>query len=173
VLLLCAFSFTALYSFRALFRVFHGKAPAGKTPKESPPAMLVPILVLAVSVLVAWAILQAQPLLSSTNWIPEASTLGASLAVLGLFGAAAYYFFLSNYQRTAGIVAASPSLRGVRSFLHDGLWFDRLYNAAVSGIVGSLSAAAARIQTGLLRVNMGLILLAAVAFFFLFAIGVL
>ena len=173
VLLLCAFSFTALYSFRVLLRVFHGKAPTGKTPKESSPAMLVPILVLAVSVLVAWAILQAQPLLSATNWVPEPPTLAASLAVLGLFGAAAYYFFLSNYQRTASTVSASPSLRGVRSFLHDGLWFDRLYNAAVSGIVGSLSAAAARIQTGLLRVNIGLILLAAIAFFFLFALGVL
>ncbi len=172
-LLLCAFSFTTLYSFRAVFRVFHGKAPEGKTPMESPPSMLVPIGTLTVSVLVAWWILQAQPLLSSTNWVPEASTLAASLVVLGAFAGVAYYFFLSNYRRTAGMFAAGGGLAGLRSFVHDGLWFDRLYNAAASGVVGTLSAASARIQTGLMRVNMALIVATAAAFFLLFAIGVL
>ena len=173
VLLLCAFSFTTLYSFRAVFRVFHGKAPEGKTPRESPPSMLVPIVVLTVSVLAAWVILQAQPLLSSTSWVPESSALASSLVVLGLFAGAAYYFFLRNYQRTVSMVSGSGALAGMRSFLHDGMWFDRAYGALVSGIVVPLSAAAARLQTGLIRANVSLILLAAGAFFLLFAIGVL
>ncbi len=172
-LLLFAFSFTTLYSFRAVFRVFHGKAPEGKTPKESPPSMLVPIGTLTVSVLVAWWILQAQPLLSSTNWVPETSTLAASLVVLGVFAGVAYYFFLSNYRRTVGMFAVGGTLASLRSFVHDGLWFDRLYNAVVSGVVGTLSTASARIQTGLMRVNMALILAAAAVFFLLFAVGVL
>lgn len=173
LLLLSAFAFTTLYSFRVLFRVFHGKAPAGKTPKESPLSMLLPIAVLTVSVLAAWAILQVQPLLSPTNWVPEASTVAASLVILGGFAGVAYYFFLSDYQRTLNMVRASGALRGARDLLHDGLWFDRFYGAVYSGLLRPLSAAAARIQTGLIRVNTGFILLAAGAFFLLFAVGVL
>jgi NADH-quinone oxidoreductase subunit L len=173
VLLLCAFSFTTLYSFRALFRVFHGKSPEGKTPKESPPSMLTPILALTGSVLVAWVILQGQPLLSSTNWTPEPSALACSLVILGLFAGAAYYFFLRNYQATANMVRSSGVLVGVRSFLHDGMRFDEVYGALVSSIFVPLSGAAARIQTGLIRANMALLLLAAGALFLLFALGVL
>jgi hypothetical protein len=135
--------------------------------------MLVPIGVLTVSVLAAWAILEVQPLLSSTNWVPEVSALASSLVVLGVCAGMAYYFFLMNYQRTLSMVRASGALSGARNFLHDGLWFDRLYGAAYSGVLRPLSAAAARIQTGLARANMALVLLAAGVFFLLFAVGVL
>ncbi len=172
-LVLGVFAFTALYSFRALFRVFHGKAGNEKVPKESPPSMVVPILTLAVSVLAAWAILQAQPLLSSTSWVPGVDTLAGSLAVLGICGAIAYFLFLPNYQRLLATVQSNSTLTGFRGLLHDGFWFDRLYVWIYTGIMRPLSTAASYIQTGLVEANMALVLLAAGALFILFAIGVL
>ena len=173
VLVLSAFAFTAVYSFRALFRVFHGRAGSGRVPKESPPTMLVPILALAVSVLAGWGVLQAQPLLSSTSWTPGLETLAGSLAVLGACAALSYFVFLPNYQRMLGMVQSSRGLSGLRALLHDGLWFDRLYVWLYTGVLRPLSAAATYIQTGLVEANMGLVLLATGALFILFAMGVL
>jgi NADH-quinone oxidoreductase subunit L len=173
VLLLLVFAFTALYSFRALLRVFHGKANWSKTPRESPPTMLVPILVLAVSVLTAWIILQAQPLLSSTSWTPEVSTLTASLTVLGICAALAYVVFIPNYQKVLGLIQSNGGLVGLRSLLHDGFWFDRLYALVYSGVLRPISIAVSYIQTGLVEANMGLVLLTASVLFALFALGVL
>ena len=173
LLVLVAFAFTALYSFRALFRVFHGKAGWTKAPKESPPTMLIPILTLAASVLVAWTVLQAQPLLASTSWAPEASTLGASLAVLGLCAALAYVVFLPYYQRVVAAVQSRGALMSLRSFLHDGLGFDWLYAWIYSGIFRPVSSAVSYVQTGQIQANMGLLLVAAGAVFALFALGVL
>jgi NADH-quinone oxidoreductase subunit L len=173
VLVVFVFAFTALYSFRALFRVFHGRAGWTKAPKESPPTMLVPILVLAVSVLAAWAVLQAQPLLSSTSWTPGASTLVTSLAVLGLCAAVAYFVFIPNYQKVLGAVQSRSGLLGLRNFLHDGLGFDRLYQGIYTAVMRPLSTAVSYVQTGLIEANMALLLLAAAVLFALFAMGVL
>jgi NADH-quinone oxidoreductase subunit L len=173
VLVSCVFALTALYSFRALFRVFHGKPGWTKAPKESPPTMVVPILALALSVLIAWAILQAQPLLSSVSWVPSAATLGTSLTVLGLCAALAYFAFLPDYQKVLGVVQSSRGLLALRGFLHEGLGFDRLYKWVYSGVLRPLGVAVSYIQTGLIRVNMALLLLAAVVLFVLFAMGVL
>jgi NADH-quinone oxidoreductase subunit L len=172
-LVLCVFAFTALYSFRALFRVFHGGAGWTKTPKESPPTMLVPILALAISVLTAWALLQAQPLLASTSWAPGASTLGASLTVLVFCAALAYFVFLPNYQKVLGMIQSNSGLLGLRNLLHDGLLFDRFYVWIYGGILRPISTAISYIQTGLVEANMGLLLLAAGILFALFAVGVL
>ncbi len=173
VLVVSVFAFTALYSFRALFRVFHGKAGWTKAPRESPPTMVVPILALAISVLAAWAVLQAQPLLSSTSWVPDASTLGTSLAVLGLCAGLAYLVFLPNYQKVLAAVQSSRGLLGLRGFIHEGLGFDRLYLWIYTGVMRPLSTAVSYIQTGLIEANMALLLLAAAFLFALFAVGVL
>jgi len=173
ILVVFVFAFTALYSFRALFRVFHGRVGWTKAPKESPPTMVIPILVLAVSVLAAWVILQAQPLLSSTSWAPGASTLGTSLAVLGLCAAVAYFAFVPNYQKVLGAVQSSRGLLGLRNFLHEGLGFDRLYQWIYTGVMSPLSTAVSYLQTGLIEANMALLLLAAAVLFALFAVGVL
>jgi len=173
ILVVFVFTFTALYSFRALFRVFHGRVGWTKAPKESPPTMVIPILVLAVSVLAAWAILQAQPLLSSTSWAPGASTLGTSLAVLGLCAAVAYFAFIPNYQKVLGAIQSRSGLLSLRSFLHEGLGFDRLYQWIYTGLMRPLSTAVSYVQTGLIEANMALLLLAAAVLFALFAIGVL
>jgi len=172
-LVMCAFVMTALYSFRALLRTFHGKPAWKEAPKESPPTMLVPIIVLAVSVLTAWVVLQAQPLLSSYSWVPDATTLGASLSILALCAALAYVAFIPNYQKVVGVIQSSKGLLGLRSFLHDGLGFDRLYQWVYNGIMRPLSIAVSYIQTGLIRANMALLLLPVAVLFFLFAVGVL
>lgn len=173
ILVLCVFALTTLYSFRALLRVFHGKPAWTTAPRESPPTMVVPILILAFSVLTAWAILQAQPLLSNLSWIPDATTLGASLSVLVLCAALAYFVFISNYQKVLGAVQSRRLLLGLRDYLHEGLGFDMLYQWVYTGIMRPLSAAVSHLQTGLIRVNMGLLLLAAAVLFVLFAVGVL
>jgi NADH-quinone oxidoreductase subunit L len=173
LLVVLAFALTALYSFRALFRVFHGKAAWTTAPKESPPTMVGPILVLAFSVLAAWAILQATPLLSSVSWLPSATTLGTSLSVLALCAALDYVVFIPNYQKVLAAVQSSRALLGLRDYLHEGIGFDMLYQWIYSGIMRPLSVAVSYIQTGLIRVNMGLLLLAAALLFVLFAVGVL
>ena len=173
VLMLSVFAFTALYSFRALIRVFHGKLVQAKAPKESPPTMLVPILVLAVSVLAAWAILQVQPLLSSTSWTPGASTLAGSLSVLGLSAVLAYSLFIPNYQRLLAVVQSNSAIAKLQSLLHEGFWFDRFYAWVYSGVLRPISWAVSCLQTGLIEDNMALLLLATGAVFTLFALGVL
>jgi NADH-quinone oxidoreductase subunit L len=173
VLVLCVFSLTALYSFRALFRVFHGKPGWTKTPKESPPTMVVPILILAVSVLFGWVVLQEQPLLSSVSWVPDATTFGASLTVLGLCAALAYFAFLPDYQRVLAVIQSNRGLLGLRDYLHEGLGFDLLYAWIYSGIMRPLSILVSYVQTGLIRVNMALLLFATAVIFLLFAMGVL
>jgi NADH-quinone oxidoreductase subunit L len=173
ILILSVFAFTALYSFRALFRVFHGKAGQVKIPKESPPTMLVPILVLAVAVLTAWVVLEAQPLLSATSWAPGVSTLVGSLTVLGVCAALAYALFLPNYQKLLGFVQSSRGITGFQSLLHDGFWFDRFYAWVYSGVLRPISTAVSYLQTGLVEANMALVLLAVGVFFALFAMGVI
>jgi len=172
-LLLCSFALTALYSFRGLIRVFHGQHKVAKTPAESPPTMVVPILVLAAAVVVGWAILQPQPLLSAVSWTPEVSTLLASLAVLALCAGVAYFSFQSSYQKLLGTVQSSHGLTGLRSLLHDGFLFDRFYVWLYNGILRPISTAVSYIQTGLIEVNMDLLLLAVGVLFALFAVGVL
>lgn len=173
ILVLCAFVLTTLYSFRALFRTFHGKPAWTTTPKESPPTMLVPILVLAASVLAAWAVLQAQPLLSGVSWMPDATTLGTSLSVLALCAALAYFVFIPNYQKVLAAVQSSRVPLALREYLHEGLGFDMLYQWVYSGIMRPLSTAVSYIQSGLIRANMALLLFAAALLFVLFAVGVL
>ena len=171
--LLCAFALTTLYSFRVLFRVFHGKPAEGKTPSESPPSMLFPIAVLSVAVLTAWAIIQSAPLLSSVSWVPGVSTLASSLIVLGSCAGIAYFVFLPNYQKTRSLIASSSILRGAVNVLHDGIWFDLVYNGIYSAVLRPIAGAVSRIQTGFIRANMALVLLVAGTLFILFAIGVL
>jgi len=172
-LVLCVFAMTALYSFRALFRVFHGKPAWATAPKESPPTMVVPILILAISVLTAWVVLQAQPLLSSYSWLPDATTLGSSLSVLGLCAVLAYVVFIPDYKRVLGVIQSNRGLLGLRDFLHSGLGFDLLYQWVYDGIMRPLSIAVSYIQSGLIRANMALLLFPVVVIFVLFAIGVL
>ena len=170
---LCAFTLTALYSFRVLFRVFHGKAAPSKQPVESPQSMLLPIGVLVLSVLVGWALIQAQPLLSAESWIPGVPTLAGSLLILGGSAALGYLAFLSRYQKTIALVQSSRTLTRTRNLLHDGIGFDKFYRFIYDGILRPISTAVSYLQSGLIETNMALVLLLAGTIFVLFALGVL
>ncbi len=172
--LVLVFTATALYSFRALFKVFFGPSKVQQTVSEAPPTMLVPILALSASVLLAWGVLYPQglyPILSLG--LPDAATLATSVAILAV-GVGAVYLAFSLYSlRTKALFEANGSLRSLRSYMLQGLGFDRLYSGIYSGIVGPLARAASYMQTGLLEANTALILLTVAALFMLFAVGVL
>jgi NADH-quinone oxidoreductase subunit L len=169
-----AFALTALYSFRALFRVFHGASRFEGEPKESPPSMVVPILVLLVSLLVGWFVLNTQTLLSFASFAsPSLNTVALSLSVLALASLTAYGVALRYRDQSVALLNSSGALRGLRSFLFNGFMFDALYGAFISRVVRPLSRATAAIQTGLVEVNTSLVLLVVVAIFFLYAVGVL
>jgi NADH-quinone oxidoreductase subunit L len=171
---LAAFAFTALYSFRALFRVFHGPPRFQGEAKESPPSMVVPILVLLVSLLTGWIVLNTQTLLSFANFAsPSLNTVALSLTVLALASFTAYGVALRYRDQSVALLNSSGALRGLRSFLFNGFMFDALYGAFIARVVRPLSRAAAAIQTGLVEVNTSLLLLVVVAVFVLYAVGVL
>jgi NADH-quinone oxidoreductase subunit L len=172
-LLLVAFALTSLYGFRVLFRVFHGRAAVGRILSEPPLSMLAPIGALSVSVLTAWYVIQAQPLLSAQSWLPGASELASSLSVFVGCLAVAYVVYLARYREAAVTVSSSRTLTSLRDLLHDGLWFDRAYGMLYDGAVRPLASAVSRLQTGLVEANTALLLLAVGALFVLFALGVL
>jgi NADH-quinone oxidoreductase subunit L len=173
LLLLAAFGLTALYSFRALFRIFHGGPSPARTPAESGPSMLFPIAVLSVTILTAWVFLQAQPLLAGTSWAPQPATLAASLAILGACAGGTYYLFDRDYRRTVGAIQSRGTLKALQGLLHDGIWFDHAYHFVYDDLIGPLSSAFTSIQTGLIGANMALMLFSAAAVLVLFALGVL
>ncbi|MDG7011092.1 MAG: NADH-quinone oxidoreductase subunit L [Nitrososphaerota archaeon] len=174
LVLLAAFALTSLYGFRLLFRVFHGHpGEAVKSPSEPPLSMLVPIGALSVSILVAWYLIQAQPLLSSESWLPGPYALASSLSVIGASLAVAYFVYLSGYQRSAALIRSSRGLTSLRDLFHDGFGFDKVYGKAYDGALGPLASAVSRLQTGLVEANTALLLLAVGVLFVLFAVGVL
>jgi NADH-quinone oxidoreductase subunit L len=171
---IAAFALTALYSFRALFRVFHGSPRYEGEAKESPPSMVVPMVVLIVSLLVGWAVLNTQTLLSFASFAsPGLDTVALSLTVLALGSLTAYGVTLRYRDRSVALLNSSPALTGLRTFLFNGFMFDALYGAFIGRVVRPLSRAAAAIQTGLVEVNTSLLLLVVVLIFVLYAVGVL
>ena len=174
IALVLAFTATVMYSFRALVKVFFGEPKGSRTPSESPLVMLGPILVLSVSVVLAWGVLYPQTLYPiSSLGLPDLSTIATSLSVLAVSIVVVYLAFSLYAQRTRQIVETSKGLSSLRSFLLEGLGFDRLYNGIYRGIIGPLARAAGAIQSGLLEANTGLILLLVSIVFVLFAMGVL
>jgi NADH-quinone oxidoreductase subunit L len=171
---LLAFTATALYSFRALVKVFFGQPKGEKKAVESPAVMLGPILALSVSVVLAWAVLYPQTLYPiATLGLPDAATLTASLTVLVVSIAIIYLAYSAYAQRTSRLIESSKGLESLRRFLLEGLGFDRLYSWIYRGIVGPLARAASSIQSGLLEANVALVLLTVVVVLVLFALGVL
>jgi NADH-quinone oxidoreductase subunit L len=174
IALVLAFTATVMYSFRALVKVFFGEPKGSRTPSESPLVMLGPILALSVSVVLAWGVLYPQTLYPiSSLGLPDLSTTATSLSVLAVSVVVVYLAFSLYAQRTRQIVETSKELSSLRSFLLEGLGFDRLYNGIYRGIIGPLARAVGAIQSGLLEANTGLILLLVSIVFVLFAMGVL
>jgi NADH-quinone oxidoreductase subunit L len=164
---------TAAYSFRALIKVFHGKSSGRESVKESGASMVVPVLVLAVAVTVAWLVLDAQSFVGFGSLaFPSATTVVMSIGVLTLGALASYVAFYARTSATKRLVGSSLALTRVRNALLEGLGFDRLYNYVYSRVFKGLGALASRLQTGLLGWDAALILAALVALSLLVAGGV-
>ena len=174
VALVLAFTATGLYSFRALVKVFFGQQRNKETAKESPAIMVVPIMLLSVSVVLAWAVLYPQTIYPiAALGLPDLSTLSTSLAVFAASLVAVYLAFGVYAQRTKQLAETSAGMRSMKKALLDGLGFDRLYSGIYRAVSGPIARTAAALQTGLLETNVALILLAVAAAFLLFATGVL
>jgi len=172
--LVLAFTATGLYSFRALVKVFFGPSKAKETPKESPAVMLVPILVLSVSVVLAWAVLYQQAIYPIASLgLPDATTLATSLSVFAASLIVVYLAFSVYAERTKRLAETSAGVKSLKGALLEGLGFDRLYSGIYRAVSGPLARAVSSIQTGLLETNTALILLAVAVMFVLFAVGVL
>jgi NADH-quinone oxidoreductase subunit L len=162
---------TAAYGLRAVFKVFHGAPAKPELPSESPPSMVVPMVVLCVGVVVGWFVLAAQSFVPTGGVeLPAAPTLITSLFALTL-GAGAAYSAFSRREAVALFFQKSGSLSALRSFLLEGRGVDRLYGFLAGRVVMGLAGLAGKLQTGLLSANVALLLLAALVMLLLVAGG--
>jgi NADH-quinone oxidoreductase subunit L len=164
---------TALYSFRALLKVFHGPASHAGAAHEAPASMLVAILVLATSVGVGWLAMNTQDLVgmkSLTTVDPAALALSTAALALGL--AVSVTAFSTKRSQTAALFQRSASLRSARETLLVGLGFDQLYRAIYEFAILPLGRLTSRLQTGRLGSDVSLMLLLLVALLVLAVVGV-
>ncbi|XWN28894.1 MAG: NADH-quinone oxidoreductase subunit L [Devosia sp.] len=148
VLLVAAAALTAFYSWRAVFMTFHGptRAPADtfKHAHESPPSMLIPLMVLSIGALVAGAVFYPQfagkayeafwngalytgadnHVLHDFHGVPEWVVLSPAIAMaVGLVVAVLMYLVFPSSPKAA--VAAMPRLH---KFFLNKWYFDELYD---------------------------------------------
>jgi NADH-quinone oxidoreductase subunit L len=173
MVVLGVFSLTALYGFRALCLVFHGRPRSAVSTKDPPPSMLAPILTLGLMLATAWTVLQVQPLVSFGSFGVEPLLLSASLIVLASSAGAAYLVELPRHEAAVQYLLSRKALRALRRSFFEGFWFDRLYSSVYADVVSPLSKAASRLQTGLLRANVAMAVLLVGVLFVLYASGVL
>jgi NADH-quinone oxidoreductase subunit L len=168
------FALTTLYSFRAVFRVFHGPRMAGPEPREPSASMTGPMVALAAALLTGWALFQSQGLVPFTAfWAVEPFGLMASLATLAACSAGSYLACDTYRDEAIDVLRGSRILRASREALFNGFWFDSLYEAVSGTVTGRLARLAAAVQTGSLSWNLWLLLGLVGAVFGLFATGVL
>jgi NADH-quinone oxidoreductase subunit L len=172
-LLLVAFALTSLYSFRALFRVFHGEKRSERGASEPPRSMLLPIFALSVSVVAAWALLQSQSLVNLSAFSSPGLDSLATLAVLAASGITAYAITLRYRPQAVGLLLSRRALGAMRGALYQGLGFDRLYASVYDLVLSPLSRAASLVQTERMRANVGIATLVVVLVFVLYAAGAL
>jgi len=150
---------TSFYSFRALFKTFHGPDREWKTTvKESGATMVIPMMVLVVLVIVAWIGLGGQTfLVPSLSETPSILTSITTVAVVLLGLGICYYAFQARVADVGRLMQSSTFLRGTRDVLLDGIWFDRFYSWAVRSTAGPLTSLAGAVQSGDLRKNVALL----------------
>ena len=159
ILILVSTVLTAIYGFRALFKVFYGHSKLQKLPSESPAIMVGPILFLSASVLVGWIFFDYQqilpfPVLQSIDF----ATIGVSLIAIAAGLVASYFAFYSRITATQSYIQHSKPLITLRNFLLSGMGFDAVYRALYSQVVLPLAKYASDIETGELGLNSALML---------------
>jgi NADH-quinone oxidoreductase subunit L len=165
---------TALYSFRALYKVFYGKSKIPKEPTESPAVMTLPILILVVSVTVGWLVLGYQEILPfSASLTIDPVTIGLSLVAVAFGIGIAYVAFSARIQQTQNLIDRSFSIKSLRKYLLEGLGFDRFYGFLYSKLVLPLARVSTYLETGWLGINEALLLGSVLAIIFLIALRVI
>lgn len=163
---------TAVYSFRALFRVFHGQNRSGMKVAESPAIMVVPMLLLAGFSALAWIPLNYQhmiPLLQGgISWF-DAALEEFLILLAGI--AIAYEVFVWRSAASAALAERS-GYASARSFILQGMGFDRLYGGLQRRML-RIGNASARVQTGSLALNMLLLMALFAAVLVLASLGVI
>jgi len=162
---------TSLYSFRALIKVFHGKPNFSSTPHDPHLSMALPILILAISVVIGSAFLSSQHLVNFVSFLPyTAYIISFGIVVLGILPD--WLAFQLYPLRFASAVTNNSVLKSFKNFLLGGLGFDGIYRS-IGNAFNSFSNLVARIQTGILGYNVGLLFAALLLILLLTAVGVL
>jgi NADH-quinone oxidoreductase subunit L len=161
ILIILSTVLTTLYSFRALFKVFHGspkKLP--KEAKESPGVMIAPILTLVIALVFGWLVLNYQSLLPFYSGISEINplTIGLSLAAIGAGAGIAYVAFDSRVAQTQELINSSVPLVNLRSYLLEGFGFDRFYRFIYTNALLPFARITSYLESGLLGINIALML---------------
>ena len=165
---------TALYSFRALYKVFHGSPKAQNETKESPANMTAPIIVLVLSVITGWLLIDYQHLLPLTNGFTiDLFTALASLAAAGCGIGIAYTAFSARIQQTQDAFNSVIQFKMLRRYLLEGLDFDRFYSFLYSRIVQPVARISSYLESGWLGINISLMLVSLLVLIVLVALGVI
>lgn len=158
-LILVSSVLTAVYGFRALFKVFYGKTKLQTLPSESPPIMIGPVLFLSTSVLIGWIFFNYQQILPfPVVQSLDLETVGLSLIAIAAGIAASYFAFYSRIAATQTIFQHNQPLISLRRFLLSGMGFDMLYSVFYSRVILPLARYTSEIETGELGVNSALML---------------
>jgi NADH-quinone oxidoreductase subunit L len=161
---------TSFYSFRALIKVFHGE-PRSEA-RESPPLMVLPMMVLLVSVVSGWLVLSYQTLLPALEGWASLPTSLVTMFALFLGLGISYVAFAARRNAIQRIVETSSLLQRTKSFLLEGLGFDKFYSF-LANLVTPLARLATAIQTGMLSINVALLLSALLVLILLLVTGVI
>ena len=157
--LLIGLGLTAFYSFRLVFRAFHG-SPVNSGAKEPGALMLGPVAVLMAVTTVGWLGVAYQGLFSpALSLLPEVSTVVASVGVAVAVTIMAYEAYAVR-SKAAMYFAENGAVSRWAGYLGSGLRFDSAYSAAYRRAIVPLARLTSRIQTGDLGDNSVLLLAA-------------
>ncbi len=157
LLVIVASVLTSLYSFRALFKVFHGSSRSSLPAGESPALMVVPMLILASFVAISWLPLNYQhlvPLYSAGGYWTATALEEVVILATGLI--AAYLAFLMYAQATSALARKGGVPYALKVVL-SGMGFDLLYNGLQRRVVRAGDASSA-VQTGSFGINLLLLI---------------
>ncbi|MEM3185679.1 MAG: NADH-quinone oxidoreductase subunit L [Conexivisphaerales archaeon] len=170
-LLLISSVLTSVYSFRALFKTFHGVANTTSQASDPHPSMTLPIVILSLSVIFGWVFLSSQQLVHFISFLPYTAYY-TSFATIALGFIPSWLAYQIYSAKTGQIVFSSPLAKGLKQFLLKGLGFDTAYEFFAAAF-NSFSKFAASIQTGKLQYNVALIFGTLVILLLLGAVGLL
>ena len=145
---------TACYMGRAVFLTFFGEYRGHGHPHESPRSMTVPLVLLAIPSVFA-GLLNAPGIGKFSEWVhfhvegaefelhhhefdPALAIFSTAVAATGLLVAGWVYYWKKAPQ---GVLARSPALRALHTFVVEKYYLDRIF---VDGVVGSIKGPIAR-----------------------------